>query len=150
MTLDDILDFLKGLVPGYTAIELVVAPPFGSDMNDYGQCRARCMTSPDPAAELACKTCIDAIYRSAVVKVMPELGGNVAGLALGAALEVCKKAIIAWAEKKGLIFLTGSLVPVVGWIFIAGEIANMLAILLTVRKCANAAERAKDHFCKCA
>jgi len=152
MTIDEILDLLKGFVPGYAAIENLVAPVFGSDVWDYGQCRALCGSSPAswPASVTTCNTCVDGILRGALVKLIPELeGAGIAGAALAMSWAVLQKFLIEWMEKKGWTWLTTKAIPVLGIIFLIGDIANIIVLILTLKKVMNAADAAKKKFCVC-
>ena len=152
ITVDDVLNFLKGFVPGYAAIENLVAPVFGSDVNDYGQCRANCGSAPAGwgAAITTCNSCVDKIAIAAIFKLMPELAGSgVAGFAFGLTQEVIKNFLIAWLEKKGLSWLATKAIPVFGWIFLLGELANIIVILISVKRVMEAANNAKKKFCVC-
>ena len=153
-TIDEVLAFLKGFVPGYAALENAVAPVFGSDVDDYGQCRAHC-GPPDnwPAAKAICNACVDQIARDAIIKLLPEFAGAAAGGASGLAFDKFKDAIkdyfSEWLEKKGLSSLAGKAIPVIGWIFIIGDIANIISTLIMLKKVLNASAAAKAKFCTC-
>jgi hypothetical protein len=152
MSIDEILNFLKGFVPGYAAIENLVAPVFGSDVWDYGQCRALCGSSPAawPAAVTTCNSCVDKIMIDALTKLIPELAGTgVGGAAIALSWAVVKEALMNWLEKKGLTWLTTKAIPIFGWICLIGDIANVIVLIISLKNVMNAADAAKKKFCVC-
>lgn len=155
MTVDGILDFLKGFVPGYAAIENLVAPVFGSDVWDYGQCRANCSGGAGtwPAVIATCSTCVDGIMRPALVKLLPELAGagcaSAGGVAIAMTWEVISKALVEWLSNKGYTWLATKAIPVFGLICLIGDIANIIVLLITLKRVWSAASDAKAKFCVC-
>ena len=152
--LKDILEFLKGFVPGYAAIENLVAPVFGSDVDDYGQCRARCSDNPEffPAAMMVCNDCVNKIASDAIRKLIPELVGAsvfAAGVAFELSTTVLRNIVIALLEARGLTFLATKAIPFLGVLFIIGDIANLIVILISLNRIFNAANAAKAKFCVC-
>lgn len=149
---DWINDFLKGLVPGYGFIEHLVSKTVGDDADDYGQCRANC--SGDPAADATqiatCQRCVDKIATDAFVGLGLEIGGeSTAGVAWAAFKDVLKEAIAKWLEKKGLTWLAERAIPILGWLYLVGDLLNLLATLVTMRAVYKAQDAAKAKFCKC-
>jgi hypothetical protein len=153
ITWEDINNFLKGITPFYGGLEKLYAPPFGSDVEDYAQCRVLCSDDPFANAPLirGCEECVGKIAWAAINRLFGDMAGEVTvgGVAFSLTTELIKKKIIEWAEKKGLTWLTGSFVPGLGWFFLIGEAFNFIAMLWAIIKVYNTSEAAKLKFCKC-
>lgn len=152
--LKDILEFLKGFVPGYAAIENTVAPVFGSDVDDYAQCRANCSLGVAffGAAVATCNACVNKIASDAIRKLVPELVGAgvlAGGLALDLGVTALRNLVLAFLEARGLAFIARGVIPFLGVLFIIGDILNVVVILISLNRVFNAANAAKAKFCVC-